>query len=130
MSKFHCILKARLPTFPNGRETITVWKRSKVCPFEFPADSDDEEDDGAEEGAEEEDGEEEQDDDDDDDDDDEEEEEEREEDENEEEAEDDEEEEDAGEDADAGVSVQWWRYIPEDERLPTDSAAKCVAHLL
>ena len=47
-SKFHCLLRVGLPTMATGRETLTVWRRSKCCPLMVPDDSDDED---GEEGA-------------------------------------------------------------------------------
>lgn len=54
-SKFHCILRAALPSFPTGRDAITVWKRTTTCPVLMPgsgsSDGEDDGDDDEEEDA-------------------------------------------------------------------------------
>ena len=87
-----------------GRDTLSVWKRSVTCPLMVEADDDEEE---GEEGEEGEDGE------------------------GDEGGDEDEEEVGLGVRGGGGeVEVQWWRHIPEHERMPIDAAAPCVAHLL
>jgi hypothetical protein len=148
LAKFHCVLTAALPTWPTGRETISVWKRSAVCPFLMPDDSSSDEDgnEGAgsrttepgekaavtgtsrkrrrvegEDSDEDEEGSDER---------------------NDEEGEGDDDGDGESVKSDeiggsggypsdvGGSSVQFWRHIPEDERLPVDAAAPCMAHLL
>jgi len=43
-ASFHCLLKAKLPNWLHVRDTISVWKRSEICPIVFAADSEDEDD--------------------------------------------------------------------------------------
>jgi len=128
MTKFHCVLRAALPTWPTGRESISVWKRSAVCPLLMPDDSSSEEDESegnlsstadlgnksgmsANTRSNSDDSH----------------------DESNEDSTDDSEG-DSNDDELAGgargPSVQFWRHIPEDERLPVDAAAPCMAHLL
>ncbi len=71
-AEYHCLLKAKLSNWLHVRDTISVWKRSKVCSIVFQGEEEDEND--------------------------------------EEEVE--------------------YKYIPEDEKLPSDIAAPCVKHLL
>lgn len=69
-AEYHCLLKAKLTNWLHVRDTISVWKRSKVCSIVFQ-----------------------------------------------------------GEDDDDTEEVEY-KYIPEDEKLPSDVAASCVKHLL
>ncbi|CAM9595189.1 unnamed protein product [Ectocarpus sp. 13 AM-2016] len=40
-SKFHCILKVPLPSWPHSRDTLTVWKRHSFCSIQYDDDDDD-----------------------------------------------------------------------------------------
>ncbi|CAB1104065.1 unnamed protein product [Ectocarpus sp. CCAP 1310/34] len=44
-SKFHCILKVPLPSWPHSRDTLTVWKRHSFCSIQYDDDDDDDSDD-------------------------------------------------------------------------------------
>ena len=46
-SEYHCLLKIQLPNWLHVRDSISVWKRSEVCPIVFAEDED--ESDGEEE---------------------------------------------------------------------------------
>jgi hypothetical protein len=48
-SEFHCLLKAQLPSWLHVRDTISVWKRSHLCPIVFQGDETDSESGGDEE---------------------------------------------------------------------------------
>ncbi|KAL3920666.1 MAG: hypothetical protein SGILL_003147 [Bacillariaceae sp.] len=43
-SEYHCLLKIQLPNWLNVRDSISVWKRSEVCPIVFAGDEDDSDD--------------------------------------------------------------------------------------
>ncbi|KAG7352576.1 telomere stability protein [Nitzschia inconspicua] len=43
-SEFHCVLKVQLPNWLHVRDSISVWKRSKICPIVFAAEDGDEDD--------------------------------------------------------------------------------------
>jgi hypothetical protein len=131
MTKFHCVLRAALPTWPTGRESISVWKRSAVCPLLMPDDSSSDEDGSEHEGSNSaalgkttgvaaktrsnsDDGHDES---------------------NDESSEsivdsEGDENDEGFPGSTGGTSVQFWRHIPEDERLPVDAAAPCMAYLL
>ncbi|CAM9433845.1 unnamed protein product [Hapterophycus canaliculatus] len=47
-SKFHCILKVPLPSWPHSRDTLTVWKRHSFCAIHYGDDSEDDSGDGSE----------------------------------------------------------------------------------
>jgi hypothetical protein len=49
MSEYHCIYKISLPSWVHVRDTLTVWKRTKLCTMVFAAGEDDEDDNGGEE---------------------------------------------------------------------------------
>ncbi|CAM9921164.1 unnamed protein product [Ectocarpus sp. 4 AP-2014] len=44
-SKFHCILKVPLPSWPHSRDTLTVWKRHSFCSIQYDDDDDDDDSD-------------------------------------------------------------------------------------
>lgn len=44
-AEFHCVLKVQLPNWLHVRDSISVWKRSQVCPIVFAADEEDGDDD-------------------------------------------------------------------------------------
>jgi hypothetical protein len=47
-SEYHCLLKLQLPNWLHVRDSISVWKRSEICPIVFAADDDGSEDDDEE----------------------------------------------------------------------------------
>lgn len=127
MARFHCLLRVSLPAWPLSRDSLTVWKRSQTAPIFVEMDEEEEgqgeEGEGSEEmevegdgssksglgsgkskaaggGAEAQQGK----------------------------GEEEEEREAGGEEQ--TLEVMWYRNIPAAERLPVDSAAPCVAHLL
>lgn len=40
-SEYHCLLKAKLTNWLHVRDTISVWKRSEICPIVFDAEGED-----------------------------------------------------------------------------------------
>jgi hypothetical protein len=44
-SEFHCLLKVQLPNWLHVRDSISVWKRSEICPIFFSAKEQDDDDD-------------------------------------------------------------------------------------
>eukprot|EP00752_Nemacystus_decipiens_P004170 g3813.t1 len=41
-SKFHCILKVPLPSWPHARDTLTIWKRHSLCVIHYDDSSEEE----------------------------------------------------------------------------------------
>lgn len=101
LMQFHCILRVKLPQWPMGRDTLTVWRRSTTCPLLVEADEEEDESEGGNDTD------------------------------DDEKLRDSEGDDTGNTwHAEQNTEVQWWRHIPLDERLPEDAAAPCVAHLL